>query len=58
MKENKIIIRLPKGKFEGNCSDCIYANWRNKDNYGRVYCGHYGNYNKPSDRNGCFHYKR
>ena len=29
-----------------------------KDQYGRVYCrGSYGGYNKPSDRNGCFHFK-
>lgn len=57
MREKKK-IQLPKGKFEGNCTDCIYANWRKKDNYGRVYCEHYGNYNHANDRNGCFNYKK
>ncbi len=57
MKNIKKII-LPEGKFEGNCSDCVYANWYDKDSYGRVKCdGNYGGYNKPSDRNGCFYYK-
>ena len=53
-------IELPKGYFEGNCSDCIYANWNDKDSYGRVKCqnSNWGGYNKPEDRNGCFHYKR
>lgn len=55
----KITIRIPEGCFEGNCSDCIYADWYDKDSYGRVRCnGPYGGYNKPSDRNGCFHYKK
>lgn len=52
-------IRIPKGCFHGNCSDCVYANWSDKDEYGRVYCqGGYGGYNNPQDRNGCFHYRR
>lgn len=52
-------IMLPKGRFHGNCSDCVYANWSDKDQYGRVYCqGGYGGYNNPQDRNGCFHYRR
>lgn len=56
-RKEKIII--PEGCFEGNCSDCIYANYYQKDNQGRVKCdGPYGGYNYPSDRNGCFHYKR
>ena len=43
---------------EGNCSDCVYADWNDTDRYGRVYCrGSYGGYNNPSDRNGCFYYK-
>lgn len=54
---NKLEIKLPEGSFFGNCSDCIYANWRDVDQYGRVYCnGNYGGYNDPQDRNGCFHY--
>lgn len=53
----KIII--PKGEFKGNCSDCLYANFRDTDSYGRVRCnGGYGGYNNPQDRNGCFHYER
>lgn len=56
-KQNKNKIEIPKGWFDGNCSDCRYANWQDKDSYGRVYCdGPYGGYNRPSDRNGCFHY--
>lgn len=58
MKENQEII-IPKGCFEGNCSDCLYANHYDRDSYGRIKCdGKYGGYNKPEDRNGCFHYKR
>lgn len=53
-----ITIEIPEGTFEGNCSDCVYADWNDTDRYGRVYCrGSYGGYNNPSDRNGCFHYK-
>lgn len=52
-------ITIPKGCFEGNCTDCLYANFFDRDNYGRIKCdGRYGGYNKPEDRNGCFHYKR
>lgn len=41
-------IKLPEGCFHGNCSDCVYANWHDKDQYGRVYCqGGYGGYNNP-----------
>ncbi len=58
MKEemkNTQIIEIPEGTFEGNCSDCVYADWNDTDRYGRVYCrGSYGGYNNPSDRNGCF----
>lgn len=51
-------IRLPEGTFFGNCSDCRYADWNDKDQYGRVHCdGGYGGYNNPSDRNGCFYWK-
>lgn len=60
MNDNKemLIIEIPEGCFEGNCSDCRYADWSDKDSYGRVRCiGNYGGYNKPTDRNGCFHYK-
>lgn len=57
---NKTIeIKLPVGCFEGNCSDCVYANHYDKDNHGRVKCnGRYGGYNNPEDRNGCFYYER
>ena len=30
-------IETPEGCFEGNCSDCVHANYRDKDSYGRVY---------------------
>jgi len=52
-------IELPKGCFEGNCVDCVYANWHDKDSYGRVKCqGKYGGYNDPNNRNGCFYYEK
>mgnify|MGYP000997683176 CR=1 FL=1 len=39
-------IRLPEGTFFGNCRDCRYADWNDKDQYGRVHCdGGYGGYN-------------
>lgn len=58
MKE-KNEIKIPEGTFEGNCYDCRYADWNDKDSRGRVYChGGYGGYNNPSDRNGCFHFKQ
>ena len=41
MKEemkNTQIIEIPEGTFEGNCSDCVYADWNDTDRYGRVYC--------------------
>lgn len=56
----KRLIELPLGHFEiaKNCSTCAYANWRDKDSYGRVHCdGGYGGYNHPNDRNGCFHWR-
>lgn len=58
-KQREVRIAIPQGHFEGNCSDCIYANFRDRDDYGRVKCeGGYGGYNNPDDRNGCFHYER
>ena len=39
MKEemkNTQIIEIPEGTFEGNCSDCVYADWNDTDRYGRV----------------------
>ena len=54
------LIVLPEGFFcgNGNCSDCLYANYYDRDQYGRVKCeGNYGGYNRPEDRNGCFHYE-
>ena len=53
------MIKLPAGCFENNCSDCLFANFYDRDSYGRVKCdGGYGGYNKPEDRNGCFHWER
>ena len=58
MKTKDYEIKIPEGCFEGNCNDCVYANWRDTDDYGRVYCrGGYGGYNRPEDRNGCLYYK-
>ncbi len=58
MRDKEKII-IPKGCFKGNCSDCLYANFYDKDGQGRVKCdGNYGGYNHPEDRNGCFHYVR
>ena len=58
MKE-MLEIKLPEGCFEGNCSDCVYADLYDRDSYGRVRCNNrnYGGYNRPQDRNGCFYYK-
>lgn len=56
-RKEKIVI--PQGRFEGNCTDCIYANFRDRNEYGRVKCeGGYGGYNDPDDRNGCFYYEK
>ena len=55
----KKVVKLPKGHFEidKNCSTCVYANWRDTRD-GKPYCeGGYGGYNRPSDRNGCFHWR-
>ena len=53
----KIQIEIPEGiSFTNNCCDCRYADWSDKDSYGRVYCNHGYGYNKPSNRNGCFGY--
>ena len=30
-------IRIPAGSFEGNCSDCRYANWHDTRD-GKPYC--------------------
>lgn len=56
----KQTVKIPQGRFcGGNCSDCIYANWYDKDDRGRVKCnGGYGGYNFSDDRNGCFYYKK
>ena len=55
----KKVVKLPKGHFEidHNCSTCFYANWNDKKD-GKPHCdGVYGGYNRPSDRNGCFHWR-
>lgn len=58
MKEQAKRIIIPQGHFEGNCSDCIYANFRDRDDRGRVKCeGGYGGYNRPEDRNGCLYHE-
>ena len=58
MEIEKNKIKIPAGCFEGNCSDCRYANWSDTKD-GKPYCeGRYGGYNRPSDRNGCFHWHR
>ena len=31
-------IEIPAGVFEGNCSDCIYADRNDIDSYGRIRC--------------------
>jgi len=57
MKKN--VVKLPAGHFEidKNCSTCVYANWNDTRN-GMPYCeGGYGGYNRPSNRNGCFHWR-
>ncbi len=56
-KVRKERIMIPEGHFGGNCRDCRYADWSNTRG-GEVYCdGGYGGYNRPENRNGCFHYK-
>ena len=58
MIDKKMIVKIPNGFFSGNCSDCIYANFRDRDDEGRVKCeGRYGGYNHPEDRNGCFYFE-
>lgn len=58
-EQKKVQILIPEGCFEGDCSDCIYANFRDRDNRGRVRCeGRYGGYNFPKDRNGCLYHER
>ncbi len=52
-------VCIPKGYFHGNCCDCRYADWSDVRDDGSVYCrGPYGGYNKPENRNGCFHHKQ
>lgn len=56
---DNVKIVIPKGCFCGDCSDCRYADWSDTREDGSVYCrGNYGGYNKPGNRNGCFHYKQ
>lgn len=55
---HELIVQIPAGCFEGNCIDCRYADWSDTKPDGSVRCyGSYGGYNKPGNRNGCFHYK-
>lgn len=53
-------IKIPDGCFcgSGNCSDCVYWERNNRDDYGRGYCAHYGSYYRPSERQGCGWYEQ
>jgi len=59
MKEMKIVVEIPEGKFCGhNCADgCIYWNPYDRDGNGRQYCSHYDSYYYPRERQGCLSYK-
>lgn len=48
---------LRTGYAKGDCLDCIYANFRDKNDKNEVYCEMYGRYELPTNRNGCFHLK-
>lgn len=52
-------VEIPAGQFSGhNCADgCVYWNPSKKDSNGRQYCGHYGVYYYPRERQGCLSYK-
>ena len=52
-----LTIEIPQGCFEGNCCDCKFTEWHDRDSYDRVYCAKGYGYNHPSDRNGCFGYE-
>lgn len=54
-KDMRIII--PEGYFEGCCDGCFFAQKKNKDAEGRIFCkGKPGGYNFPYDKIGCGHY--
>lgn len=53
-------IKIPCGSFcANNCSDCKFAEYDNRDNYGRISCGHssINAWVYPSDRFGCWFYE-
>ena len=54
-------IKIPCGSFcANNCTDCVYANWNDKDKDGWIKCNNSNiraTYVDPSDRYGCWHYK-
>lgn len=59
MQEQKMVqITIPEGCFEGDCSDCIYANLRDRDDRGRIYCENGLGYVFVKDRSGCFRYEK
>ena len=59
-ESKKIQLKIPQGKFCGNncADDCIYWNPYKKDSNGRQYCNKLGSYYYPSERQGCFHFKK
>ena len=30
-EKQKTVVKIPEGCFEGNCYDCRYADWSDKD---------------------------
>ena len=57
-KETKT-IKVPCGKLCSNCADgCIYWEPYNKNSSGRQYCSSLNSYYYPSERNGCFRFRK
>lgn len=50
-------IHLRTGYSKGPCLDCVYADFRNKNEKNEVYCEIYGYYKYPPNVNTCFHFK-
>lgn len=52
-------VKIPEGHFcGGNCSDCAYYELRNRRDDGRCWCNYYNSWYYPSERNGCFNYRK
>ena len=49
----EITIKIPRGCFTGNCADCKFANFNDRNKNGEVWCDHYQRYYEPKKRNGC-----